>query len=80
MVSKELQKQANGFVRHYTYDSGEVYAFDFGSGTTNIDVEIVDGTAIIVYEDAQYDLDLPSGDVETNTDSNNGVVTIEITY
>lgn len=61
-------------VRRYEYEDGEVLAADFGHAA-DATVDVVDGTAIVVVGDEQYDVDL---DGDANAFINNGVLTIEV--
>ncbi|MFB6133626.1 MAG: Hsp20/alpha crystallin family protein [Halanaeroarchaeum sp.] len=58
-------------------DRTEIVA-DLGPGVGDADVDVVDGTAIVVLHDgdAQYEFDLPGED--SHTFINNGVLTIEV--
>lgn len=62
-------------MRRYDYEDGVVIAADLGP-ETDADVDVVDGTAIVVRGDETYDLDLPEGDARALI--NNGVLTVEV--
>lgn len=79
MIPQDVVQQASGIARHYIYPTSEVIAFDFDPGTTDISVDIVDSTAIIIPDssaDNQYEIELPTSDATTTI--NNGIVTIEV--
>lgn len=63
-------------VREFAYDDGTVvFAADLGSvGEAN--AEVVDDTVIVVADDRQYDVAVPSGDAQAFI--RNGVLTIEV--
>lgn len=61
--------------RRYDYGDETVLVADLGA-TEEAHVDVVDGTAIVVRGDEQYELDLPTG--EARASMNNGVVTIEV--
>lgn len=61
-------------LRRYEYDDGVVLVADVGTNTGSVDV--VDGTAIIVAGQEQYEIDLPEG--TPRAFMKNGVVTIEM--
>ena len=62
-------------VRRFDYDDRTVVAVDFGPAADPA-VDLVDGTAILILDGQQRELDLPAGQVEAL--NRNGVVTIEI--
>lgn len=62
-------------LRRYDYDERSVLAADFGPGA-DVSVDVVDGTAIVLADGEQYDLDLLSDDAQALM--NNGVLTIEV--
>lgn len=62
-------------VVRFDYEDHSVITVDFGPGADPI-VDVVDGTAILIVEDTQNELDLPDGEVEVF--NRNGVITFEI--
>lgn len=62
-------------VRRFDYEDHSVITVDFGPGVDPI-VDVVDGTAMLIVEDTQNELDLPEGEVEVF--NQNGVITFEI--
>ena len=72
--TQSIRSDIDGPVRHYEYDDGAVIVADFGpvSGT----VDVVDGTAIVVIGEDQYEFELPAG--VDRAVMNNGVVSIEV--
>lgn len=72
--TQSIRANIDGPIRRYEYDDEMVLVADFGHVEGSVDV--VDGTAIVVVEDEQYEFEVPSG-----TDRaviNNGVVSIEV--
>ncbi|WP_254545067.1 DUF7127 family protein [Halomarina pelagica] len=62
-------------IRRYDYEDAVVFAADLGH-VGDADVDVVDGTAIVVVGDQQYEFDVPAGDAQAFI--KNGVVTIEV--
>ncbi|MFC7154414.1 hypothetical protein ACFQPA_02960 [Halomarina halobia] len=62
-------------IRRYDYEDSVVFAADLG-GVRDADVDVVDGTAIIVIDGQQYEFAVPDGDAQAFI--KNGVVTIEV--
>lgn len=72
--TQSIRTEIDGPVRHYEYDDEAVIVADFGPVEGSVDV--VDGTAIVVIDDEQFEFSVPSG-----TDRaviNNGIVSIEL--
>ena len=67
-------------VRRYEYDDSWVLVADVGAAAGDIDVDVVGTTAIVVADDGseitEAEFELPDGDASAET--NNGVVTIEV--
>ncbi|PSP78053.1 hypothetical protein BRC81_08320 [Halobacteriales archaeon QS_1_68_20] len=61
-------------VRTVDQGDGVEYVVDLGSADTDAAVDVVDGTAIVVADGAQYDVDLPRDDAKAFI--RNGVLTI----
>lgn len=61
-------------VRTYDYDDNAVIAVDFGVGAGDITIDVVDGTAIVVTGDEQFEFELPADASDVTV--NNGVLTI----
>lgn len=59
-------------------DAGTRIVADLGPAVTEAAVDVVDGTAIVVIDGAQYEFDLPTGRV-SDTFITNGVLSIEVT-
>ena len=72
--TQSIRSDIDGPVRHYEYDDGAVIVADFGSVSGTVDV--VDGTAIVVIGEDQYEFELPAG--VDRAVMNNGVVSIEV--
>jgi len=81
MVPTHSFADRNGHVQRYDYENESVVVADTGFLDGEASVDVVDGTAIVVVEtrgeNAQYELDLPPGDV-ARAFINNGVVTVEV--
>lgn len=75
MSDRQQSAGLGSTVRRYEYDDRQVVVADLGAGRDG-DVDVVDGTAIVVVGDDQYELDLPAG--EARAFIKNGVVTIEV--
>jgi len=63
--------------RQYEYDDGSV-VFAGDLGVTDATLDVVDGTAIVVTDEEQYEFELP--DDHARVFMKNGVVTIEVTH
>lgn len=70
-----------GLVERYDYADESVVVADTSFADEDVSVDVVDGTAIVVVagedDDAQYEIDLPAGEV-ARAFINNGVVTVEV--
>ncbi len=71
--TETIRGDADSIVRYYEYDDNGVLVADFGPVEGSVDV--VDGTAMVVVGDDQFELEV-SDDVGRAV-MNNGVVTIE---
>ncbi|WP_435095480.1 DUF7127 family protein [Halarchaeum sp. P4] len=71
----------SGPVERYDYADESVVVADTSFADEQVTVDVIDGTAILVVEghdeDAQYEIDLPTGEV-ARAFINNGVVTVEV--
>ncbi|MFB6087872.1 MAG: hypothetical protein ABEJ85_05070 [Haloarculaceae archaeon] len=74
MVAIEQLDDDVGSARH-EYDDVTVFAADFGPDRSAT-VDVVDGTAIVLADGEQYDIDLPGEDARAFM--KNGVLTIEV--
>lgn len=75
MVQQQYAGEGETFVRRYDYDDEWVIAADVGVGEDRVDVDVVDGTAIVVVDGrTEAELELP-GSVES-VDTNNGVLEV----
>jgi HSP20 family molecular chaperone IbpA len=82
MRLSEFNEQTDGLVRRYEYGDENVVVADLGVSDEAASVDVVDGTAILVFESGdgepvQKELKLPDGEVAKAL-INNGVVTIEV--
>jgi HSP20 family molecular chaperone IbpA len=68
------------FTRRYEYDENTVIAADLGVGAADANVDVVDGTAIVIIEtegcERQEEFDLP--DENAQVFIRNGILTIEV--
>ena len=62
-------------VRTYEYDDNGVIVVDFGAAASDITVDVVDGTAIVVTDEQQFEFELPADASEVSV--NNGILTID---
>lgn len=72
--TQSIHGDIDAVARHYEYDDSAIIVADFGFVTGSVDV--VDGTAIVVIDDDQYEFDVPAG--VDRAVMNNGVVSIEV--
>lgn len=72
--TQAIRGDADGIVRQYEYDDETVFVADFGPVEGGVDV--VEGTAIVVVDDEQYEYEVPEG--ASRAIMNNGIVTIEV--
>jgi len=70
---QSIRSEVDGLVRRYEYDDSAVLVADFGPVDGAVDV--VDGTAMVVVDDDQYEFEI--GEDVDRAIMNNGVVTIE---
>ncbi|WP_425492282.1 DUF7127 family protein [Halovivax gelatinilyticus] len=69
---------ATPMVRTYEYDGESVVAVDLSGLSDDPAVDVVDGTAIVVFDDRQFEIDLPDGANDAHTFIKNGVLSIEV--
>jgi len=75
MVRQQYAGEDERFVRRYDYDEEWVIAADVGVGDEQLDVDVVDETAIVlVGGTTELEFELP-GSVES-VDTNNGVLVV----
>lgn len=67
--------QTNVVADQFDYADHTVYAIDFGPNRDPT-VDLVDDTAIVIVNDNQHEIDLPTGNGEVI--NNNGIVTITV--
>jgi len=72
--TQSIRSDIDGPVRLVEDDGRDVLVADFGAVSGSID--IVDGTAIVVIGDDQYEFEVPAG--SDSAVMNNGVVSIEV--
>lgn len=63
-------------VRRFDYDDRTLIGIDFGPSVDPV-VDVADGTAILIADGRQREIDLPDEEVEVF--NRNGIVTIEVT-
>jgi len=74
MTDRQQFMDGDRRLRRYAYDDRVVFALDFGSGT-DATVDVVDGTAIVVAGDEQFEFEVPAG---AQAFIHNGVLTVEV--
>lgn len=74
-MTQNLTSAPSALVESYTYDDRSVVAVDLGPDA-DPEVEVVDGTAMLLVDDEHRELDLPVGAVQAV--NSNGVVTFEV--
>lgn len=67
--------QQEAIIREYEYDDATTITVDFGPEASDISVDIVDGTAIVVVDGEQFEFEL--SDDTDKIATKNGVLTIE---
>lgn len=67
--------QQEAIIRKYEYDDATTITVDFGPEASDISVDIVDGTAIVVVDGEQFEFEL--SDDTDKIAIKNGVLTIE---
>lgn len=75
MNEQQRFTEQGGFITRYDYDDETVLVADIGL-STEASIDVVDGTAIVVIGDEQYEFDVPAGDAQAFI--KNGIVTIEV--
>lgn len=74
MTESSQQFDRSG-VRRYEYDDAVVLAADLGPGVDG-SVDVVDGTALVVTADEQYEIPVPGTDAAASI--SNGVLTVVV--
>ena len=75
MASLQQFEHGDAIARRYEYDGIVVLVADVGSDAADGTVDIVDGTAIVVVGDEQYELEIEG---DTRAFIKNGVLTVEV--
>ena len=75
-MTDQQQLVGDAPLRQYEYDDAVVLAADLGV-VGDATVDVVDGTAIVLVDDEQYDFEVPGEDARAFI--RNGVLTIEMT-
>lgn len=65
-------------MRTYEYDDSAVIVADLADAPAEPTVDVVDGTAIVVFDDRQFEIDLPDDGSVAHTFMKNGVLSIEL--
>ncbi len=65
-------------VRMYEYEEESVVVADLASLSGAHSVDVVDGTAIVVSDDGQFEIELPDETNDPHTFMKNGVLSIEV--
>lgn len=74
MSLKQTLREQGFESRRFEYEDHTEHVVDFGAGV-NASVDVVDETAIVIFDGEQYDLDVPGN---AQVFMNNGVLTIEV--
>lgn len=74
MSLKQTLREQGFESRRFEYEDRTQYVVDLGAGA-DVSVDVVDGTAIVVVDEEQYDVSVP-GDAQAFM--TNGVLTIEV--
>ncbi|WP_255195741.1 DUF7127 family protein [Halorarius litoreus] len=72
---ERFARREDAIARQYEYEDRVVLVADLGPGR-NGSIDLLDGTAIVVVGDDEYEFDLPEG--EARASMSNGVVTVEV--
>lgn len=72
--TQSVRGDSETLVRRYEYDDEALFVADFGHAEGTVD--LVDGTAIVVVDDEQYEFDVPA--TASRGIMNNGIVTVEV--
>lgn len=72
---ERFARRDDAIARRYDYDDRVQFVVDLGPGCEG-SVDVVDGTAMVVVDDDQYEFELPAG--EARASMANGVVTVEV--
>lgn len=72
--TQSVRGDSDALVRRYEYDDEALLVADFGH--TEGTVDLLDGTAIVVVDDEQYEFDVPAN--ASRGIMNNGIVTVEV--
>jgi hypothetical protein len=75
MATQQYAGDGDHLVRRYEYEDGWIVAADVGISADRLEVDVVDGTAIVVVDgrtEAEFDLPGAADDVDTN----NGVLVV----
>ncbi|MFD1515065.1 DUF7127 family protein [Halomarina rubra] len=75
MTNQQRISEGDGPLRRYDYSDRTVFAADLGAGV-DADVDVVDGTVMVVVGDDQYEFSVPAGRAQAFI--KNGVVTVEV--
>ena len=80
MTLEHATEREDLFARNYQYGDEEVFVADLGASGGDVSVDLLEETAIVVYEDGddsrQVELELPDGEAEAFI--TNGVLTITV--
>ena len=74
MSLKQTLREQGFESRRFEYEDRTQYVVDLGAGA-DVSVDVVDGTAIVVAGEDQYDFDIPGN---AQVFMSNGVLTIEV--
>lgn len=72
---ERFARREDAIARQYDYEDRTVFVADLGPGRDG-SIDLLEGTAIVVVGDEQYEFDVPEG--EARASMSNGVVTVEV--
>lgn len=72
---ERFARRGDAIARRYEYDDRVQFVVDLGPGCEG-SVDVIDGTAMVLVGDEQYEFELPAG--EARASMSNGVVTVEV--
>ncbi|AGB16367.1 hypothetical protein Halru_1768 [Halovivax ruber XH-70] len=78
MTIADTADAQSAMVRTYEYDDSSVVVADLADASAEPAVDVVDGTAIVVLDGRQHEIDLPQEGTVADTFMKNGVLSIEL--
>ena len=78
MIDSDYSRTSTPLVRTVQDGSASAIVVDLVDHGESVSVDVVDGTAIVVMDDDQYEIELPADATDAHTFIRNGVLTIEL--